>query len=67
MLDQSLTTYVEAHTTAEAEILQRLNRHTHAHILKPRMLSGHLQGRLLAMFSKMIRPKAILEIGTYTG
>ena len=65
--DKSLAAYVEAHTTAETFILQKLNRHTHAHVLKPRMLSGHLQGRLLSMFSHMIRPKAILEIGTYTG
>jgi caffeoyl-CoA O-methyltransferase len=66
-VDESLAAYIEAHTTAETAILQKLNRHTHAHVLKPRMLSGHLQGRLLSMFSHMIRPKAILEIGTFTG
>jgi caffeoyl-CoA O-methyltransferase len=47
--------------------LQNLNRETWAKVLMPRMLSGHLQGRVLAMFSKMIQPKRILEIGTYTG
>ena len=67
ILDESLSVYVEAHTTPESDLLRRLNRHTHAHVLKPRMLSGHLQGRLLSMFSQMIRPTAILEIGTFTG
>ena len=67
LVDESLAAYIEAHTTAETAILQKLNRHTHAHVLKPRMLSGHLQGRLLSMYSHMIRPKFILEIGTYTG
>lgn len=67
MLDESLLSYVEAHTTAETAILQKLNRYTHANILKPRMLSGHLQGRLLSMLSHMIRPNAVLEIGTFTG
>jgi caffeoyl-CoA O-methyltransferase len=67
MTDESLAAYVEAHTTAETQLLQKINRHTHAHVLKPRMLSGHLQGRLLSMLSHMIRPKAILEIGTFTG
>lgn len=67
ILDESLTAYVETHTTAETKLLQKINRQTHANVLKPRMLSGHLQGRLLAMLSHMIQPKAILEIGTFTG
>lgn len=59
--------YAEQHTSQENELLQRINRDTHAQVLKSRMLSGHLQGRLLAMISTMIRPSNILEIGTYTG
>ncbi|MFY0593729.1 O-methyltransferase [Roseivirga sp.] len=59
--------YVEAHSDQESEILNALNRDTHRKVLKPRMLSGHLQGRTLAMISHMIQPKCILEIGTYTG
>lgn len=62
-----LLAYVEQHTSPEPELLQKLNRETHAKVLMPRMLSGHLQGRVLALFSHMIRPRQILEIGTYTG
>ncbi len=66
-LDKALQQYVEQHTDAEPEVLQALNRETNLKVLKPRMLSGHLQGRVLSMFSKMLQPKYILEIGTYTG
>lgn len=66
-LDKDLTDYVEQHTSPETELLKKINRDTHANVLMPRMLSGHLQGRILATFSHMIRPKAVLEIGTYTG
>lgn len=59
--------YAERHTSPESIVLSRLNRDTQAHVLQPRMLSGHLQGRILSLFSKLIRPRAILEIGTYTG
>lgn len=59
--------YAEAHTSVENELLQQINRSTHAHVLMPRMLSGHLQGRVLSMISRMIKPRNILEIGTYTG
>ena len=59
--------YVERHSGTESELLARLNRETYTRVLKPRMLSGHLQGRVLAMLSHMIQPKCILEIGTYTG
>ena len=51
----------------ELELLKKINRETHAQVLKSRMLSGHVQGRFLSMISKMVRPKGILEIGTYTG
>ncbi|MDJ1481211.1 O-methyltransferase [Cytophagaceae bacterium YF14B1] len=66
-LPEAISEYVEAHSAPESELLQRINRETHARVLMPRMLSGHLQGRVLSMFSHMIRPKRILEIGTYTG
>jgi caffeoyl-CoA O-methyltransferase len=59
--------YCDIHSSVEPEYLQKLSRYTHAKVLQPRMLSGHFQGRLLALLSKMIRPKNILEIGTYTG
>lgn len=62
-----LQTYVEQHTSPESEVLKRLNRETHLRILKPRMLSGHLQGTFLSIISHMIQPQRILEIGTYTG
>ncbi|MNJ90740.1 putative O-methyltransferase [compost metagenome] len=66
-IDQALDDYCCAHTTAESALLAKLNRDTHVNILQPRMLSGHFQGRLLSLLSKMIRPERILEIGTYTG
>ena len=59
--------YCTDHTSRESELLNKLNRETHAKVLQARMLSGHLQGRFLAMLSQMIQPKNILEIGTYTG
>lgn len=59
--------YVEQHTSEELPWLKALNRATHLKVLNPRMLSGHFQGRILSLFSKMIQPKRILEIGTYTG
>jgi caffeoyl-CoA O-methyltransferase len=66
-IDEKLSAYAEAHTKPESDLLYQLNRETWAKVLMPRMLSGHIQGRALAMFSRMIRPKKILEIGTYTG
>jgi predicted O-methyltransferase YrrM len=66
-LPEDLTKYSTDHTTPESPLLARVNRETHVKVLQPRMLSGHLQGRILAQFSHMIRPKRILEIGTYTG
>lgn len=59
--------YAEEHTSPETEVLKDLNRYTFANMLMPRMLSGHIQGRMLSMFSRMIKPKHILEIGTFTG
>jgi caffeoyl-CoA O-methyltransferase len=66
-LDAKIEEYVAAHTEKETEVLKKLNRETNAKVLIPRMLSGHLQGRVLSMLSHMIKPKNILEIGTYTG
>lgn len=66
-LPKALQEYIEKHTAEESELLRRINRDTHLNVLKPRMLSGHLQGRVLAMLSQMVRPSYILEIGTYTG
>jgi caffeoyl-CoA O-methyltransferase len=66
-LAEEIEAYSVAHTEDESALLKSLNRETHAHVLNPRMLSGHLQGRFLSMISRMIRPNRILEIGTYTG
>ena len=66
-LDPQLSKYVEEHTEGESALLKKINRDTNAHVLMPRMLSGHLQGRVLSMISSMVRPKNILEIGTFTG
>lgn len=66
-LDEKLVDYVNEHSSPESELLSDLNRQTHINVLQPRMLSGHLQGRTLSLFSKMIQPNRILEIGTYTG
>ncbi len=62
-----LDRYILNHTEEEDEILRELDRETNLHVLRPRMLSGHLQGKILEMLSKMIQPKCILEIGTFTG
>jgi caffeoyl-CoA O-methyltransferase len=66
-LAEEIEEYSETHTEDENELLKSLNRETHANVLNPRMLSGHLQGRFLSMISRMICPDKILEIGTYTG
>jgi predicted O-methyltransferase YrrM len=67
IINSALQQYAERHTSEESQLLQRINRDTYANILMPRMLSGHLQGRILSMISHMIKPTTILEIGTYTG
>ena len=59
--------YVEAHSDSETELLSKLNRETYQKVMMPRMLSGHLQGRVLSMICHMIKPERVLEIGTYTG
>ncbi|RRB00067.1 O-methyltransferase [Larkinella rosea] len=66
-LPPDISAYSEAHTSPESELLRQLNRNTRARMLYPRMLSGHLQGRVLSMLSRMLRPRRILEIGTFTG
>lgn len=66
-ISEQLENYVTEHSATEPEILQQLNKETHQKILQPRMLSGHFQGRVLSMLSKIIHPKHILELGTYTG
>lgn len=66
-LAEEIEAYSVAHTEDESALLKSLNRETHANILNPRMLSGHLQGRFLSMISRMVRPDRILEVGTYTG
>lgn len=67
LVNPALQAYAEQQSTAESPALQQINRDTYANVLMPRMLSGHLQGRLLAMISQLIKPKLVLEIGTYTG
>jgi caffeoyl-CoA O-methyltransferase len=66
-ISPQLESYIEQHSENEPELLAALNKETHQKILQPRMLSGHFQGRVLSLLSKLIRPAAILEIGTYTG
>ena len=59
--------YILSHTTPENAALEAITRDTYVHVLNPHMLSGHVQGRALSMMSHMLRPKRILELGTYTG
>ncbi len=66
-ISHELENYIEQHSEKEPELLAALNKETYQKVLLPRMLSGHFQGRVLSMLSKLIRPKNILEIGTYTG
>ena len=66
-LPSDIQQYSADHTSASIELLSRIERETYLEVLKPRMLSGHMQGRLLSMLSHMICPDRILEIGTYTG
>lgn len=66
-IPKAIDEYAVDHTQPEPELLARLARETHQKVLQPRMLSGHYQGRLLSMISKIARPKTILELGTYTG
>ncbi len=66
-ISDELDHYVTCHSENEPELLAQLNRETYQKIIQPRMLSGHFQGRVLSMLSKIIKPENILEIGTYTG
>ena len=66
-INKDILEYSEKYSQQEPEILKELNRETHLKILNPRMLSGFFQGRLLSIISKLIKPKKVLEIGTYTG
>ena len=66
-LSQDLEDYIEQHSENEPELLAKLNKETYQKILLPRMCSGHFQGRVLSMLSKLVNPKNILEIGTFTG
>ena len=66
-LPPALEAYAERHSSPEPAYLQALQRETHAETDLPQMLSGHLQGRVLALFSQLLRPKAVLELGTFTG
>lgn len=62
-----LNLYLEHLAEPESELLKKINRETHLKVLMPRMLSGHFQGRVLSMLSKLLQPKCVLEIGTFTG
>ena len=66
-LPKEINEYCSLYTQKEDDVLYQLYRETHQKILRPRMLSGHIQGQLLTFFSKMVEPEYILEIGTYTG
>ena len=63
----SIFEYIEQHSSPESDVLKQITRSTHLEVINPRMLSGHVQGRVLSMMSQMIRPKRILELGTFTG
>ena len=67
IISQEIDNYIEQHTSEESDILQELNRETYLKILYPQMLSGKIQGEFLIMISKIMQPKRILEIGTFTG
>ncbi|MEO8773629.1 MAG: O-methyltransferase [Gelidibacter sp.] len=66
-LPEALDHYITVHSEDEPALLQQLSRETYQKVLQPRMLSGHYQGRVLSMISKLVNPQYILEIGTYTG
>ncbi len=66
-LSEALEAYIRNHSEDEPKLLQELTRETHLKVIQPRMITGHFQGRVLSMLSKVINPKYILEIGTYTG
>lgn len=63
----NISEYIEQHSSPESDILRQITRSTHLEVINPRMLSGHVQGRVLSMLSQMIQPRRILELGTFTG
>lgn len=63
----NISEYIEQHSSPESDILHQITRSTHLEVINPRMLSGHVQGRVLSMLSQMIQPRRILELGTFTG
>lgn len=67
LLSDELKSYLESSCEPESDLLKQIDRETHLKVSLPRMLSGHYQGRVLSMFSKLIQPRRILEIGTFTG
>src|ERR1700761_3462998 len=67
ILPSELQAYLDTHCEPEPEALAFINRETHLKVLKPNMLSGHYQGRVLSMLSKLMQPKLIVEVGTFTG
>ncbi len=67
ILDPALQNYLDHHCDPEPEVLKKINRDTHVQVLQPHMLSGHYQGRVLSMLSKLVHPVHILEVGTFTG
>ena len=66
-INKEIEDYISNHTNKESDLLSKLNRETWAKVLMPRMLSGHIQGQVLSLFSNIIKPTNIIEIGTYTG
>jgi caffeoyl-CoA O-methyltransferase len=66
-ISAELQQYVTSHSSSVSSLLSQIDRETHLEVLQPRMLSGHFQGRVLSMLSHLLKPKRILEIGTYTG
>lgn len=67
MQEEQLRDYISAHTTEAPEVLRKIERRTGLYTINPRMLSGHVQGRLLSFLSRLIQPKRVLELGTFAG
>lgn len=66
-MTEEIESYILSHSDEEGSLLATLNRDANVNLLRPRMISGHLQGRILKMFCRMLQPRRVLEIGTYTG
>jgi predicted O-methyltransferase YrrM len=67
LLNETLKLYLEQYCEPEPELLKHIDRETHLKVLMPRMVSGHYQGRVISLLTKLVNPKNILEIGTFTG